>query len=398
MSFLLGVVIFVAAVLISVVLHELGHFLTAKKFGMKVTQFFVGFGNTLWSTRRGETEYGVKSLPFGAFVRITGMTTFDEVAPEDEARAMRNKPRWQRAIVMVAGSFMHFALAFVLLIGLALIVGQANSNTTTIGSVSSCVPANVKAFNDGSCAHSQGAAPARAAGIQANDKIISIAGKPVHTWTQLGLDIRALPAGKPVTVVVQRGGTQLTLHVTPATIPGRHGSYLGIDDALIFQRAGPLGALSFAGSAFGQVLTGSADAIAKLPSALPGLFAKDRSRTPAGNVSSVVGVANIAGQAVAAGGGWRVIVSDLLLIIISLNIFIGAFNLLPLLPLDGGHLAVIVYEQVRAWFARLRGRPDPGLADLQRLVPVSVGVFALLIGFGVLLMAADIFNPVHLVQ
>ncbi|HEV2242996.1 MAG TPA: site-2 protease family protein, partial [Streptosporangiaceae bacterium] len=97
-------------------------------------------------------------------------------------------------------------------------------------------------------------------------------------------------------------------------------------------------------------------------------------------------------------GGWRVIVSDLLLIIISLNIFIGAFNLLPLLPLDGGHLAVIVYEQVRAWFARLRGRPDPGLADLQRLVPVSVGVFALLIGFGVLLMAADIFNPVHLVQ
>jgi membrane-associated protease RseP (regulator of RpoE activity) len=398
MSFLLGVVIFVVAVLISIVLHELGHFLTAKKFGMKVTQFFVGFGNTLWSTRRGETEYGVKSLPFGAFVRITGMTTFDEVAPEDEARAMRNKPRWQRAIVMVAGSFMHFALAFVLLIGLSLIVGQANSNTTTIGSVSSCVPANVKAFDDGSCQHSQGAAPARSAGIRANDKIIAIAGKPVHTWTQLGSDIRALPAGKPVPVVVKRGSTQLTLYVTPATIPGRDGSYLGIDDALIFQRAGPAGALSFAGSAFGQVLTGSADAIAKLPSALPDLFAKDRSRTPAGNVSSVVGVANIAGQAVAAGGGWRVIVSDLLLIIISLNIFIGAFNLLPLLPLDGGHLAVIVYEQVRAWFARLRGRADPGLADLQRLVPVSVGVFALLIGFGVLLMAADIFNPVHLVQ
>jgi membrane-associated protease RseP (regulator of RpoE activity) len=398
MSFLLGVVIFVVAVLISIVLHELGHFLTAKKFGMKVTQFFVGFGNTLWSTRRGETEYGVKSLPFGAFVRITGMTTFDEVAPEDEARAMRNKPRWQRAIVMVAGSFMHFALAFVLLIGLALIVGQANGNTTAIGSVSSCVPANVKAFDVGSCEHSQGAAPARAAGIRANDKIIAIAGKPVRTWTQLGSDIRALPAGKPVPVVVQRGGTQLTLHVTPASIPGRHGSYLGIDDALVFQRAGPVGALSFAGSAFGQVLTGSADAIAKLPSALPDLFAKDRSRTPAGNVSSVVGVANIAGQAVAAGGGWQVIVSDLLLIIISLNIFIGAFNLLPLLPLDGGHLAVIVYEQVRAWFARLRGRPDPGLADLQRLVPVSVGVFALLIGFGVLLMAADIFNPVHLVQ
>src|SRR5262249_61454919 len=129
------------------------------------------------------------------------------------------------------------------------------------------VPANVKAFDDGSCAHGQGAAPARSAGILANDKIIAIAGKPVHTWTQLGSYIRALPAGKPVPVVVQRRGTQLTLHVTPATIPGRHGSYLGIDDALIFQRAGPVGALSFAGSAFGQVLTGAGDAGAQRASA-----------------------------------------------------------------------------------------------------------------------------------
>ncbi len=398
MSFVLGVVIFVVAVLISVILHEAGHFLTAKKFGMKVTQFFVGFGNTLWSTKRGETEYGAKSLPFGAFVRITGMTTFDEVDPADEPRAMRNKPRWQRAIVMVAGSFMHFALAFVLLIALALIVGQASNTSTAIGAVSTCVPANVKALDQGSCQHSHGTAPARKAGIRPGDQIVAIAGKPVHTWAQLGAVIRAQPAGKPVPVVVQRGGKRQTLSVTPVAVPGRNGSYLGIGDALVFQRASPLGALSFAGSAFGQVLTGSAQAVAKLPSALPDLFAKNRSNTPAGNVSSVVGVANIAGQAVAAGGGWQVIVSDLLLIVISLNIFIGAFNLLPLLPLDGGHLAVIIYEQVRAWLARLRGRPDPGLADLQKLVPVSVGVFALLIGLGVLLMAADIFNPVHLVQ
>ncbi len=398
MSFLLGVVIFVVAVLISVILHELGHFLTAKKFGMKVTQFFIGFGQTLWSTRRGETEYGVKALPFGAFVRITGMTTFDEVAPEDEARAMRNKPRWQRAIVMVAGSFMHFALAFVLLIILAIGIGIANTNTTVIGSVASCVPASAKALAHASCQNSQGPAPAKAAGIKANDEIIAIGGKSARTWVKLGAVIRAQPAGKPVPVTVVRGGKVVHLTVTPASVPGRHGSYLGIDEALVFQRASPLGAVTFAGSAFGQVLTGSAQAVAKLPAALPDLFAQDRSKTPAGNVSSVVGVANIAGQAVEAGGGWKVTVSDLLLIIISLNIFIGAFNLLPLLPLDGGHLAVIVYEQVRAWFARLRGKPDPGLADLQKLVPVSVGVFALLIGLGVLLMAADIFNPVHLVQ
>jgi membrane-associated protease RseP (regulator of RpoE activity) len=166
----------------------------------------------------------------------------------------------------------------------------------------------------------------------------------------------------------------------------------------VFQRSSPAGAVAFAGSAFGQVLTGSASAVARLPEALPDLFAKDRAKTPAGDVSSMYGAADIAGQAVASGGGWQYSVSDLLLIVISINIFIGAFNLLPLLPLDGGHLAVIFYERVRAWLARLRGRPDPGLVDLQRLVPVSVGVFALLIGLGVLLMAADIFNPVHLVQ
>ena len=163
-------------------------------------------------------------------------------------------------------------------------------------------------------------------------------------------------------------------------------------------RTGPISAVAFAGSAFGQVVVGSAEAVAKLPAALPDLFAKDRSKTPAANVSSMVGAADIAGQAVESGGGWRYSVSDLLLILISINIFIGAVNLLPLLPLDGGHLAVIFYEQIRAWLARLRGKPDPGLVDLQKLVPVSVGVFLLLIGLGVLLMAADIFNPVHLVQ
>ena len=126
MSFLLGVVIFVVAILISVILHEAGHFLTAKKFGMQATQFFIGFGPTLWSTTRGETEYGIKALPFGAFVRITGMTNLDEVDPANEPRSMRNKPAWQRAIVMVAGSFMHFALAFVLLLALALGIGRVN--------------------------------------------------------------------------------------------------------------------------------------------------------------------------------------------------------------------------------------------------------------------------------
>lgn len=394
-AYVLGIVIFVVALIVSVILHEAGHFLTAKSFGMKATQFFVGFGSTLWSTRRGETEYGVKALPFGAFVKITGMTTMDQVDPEDEPRAMRNKPRWQRAIVMVAGSAMHFALAFVLLVFLALAIGQVNTNTTTVGAVSTCVAANVKALDQGSCKDSRGASPAKLAGMKAGDQIISVAGKPARTWAQVGDVIRAQPAGQPMTVVVERNGQRLTLHLTPATVPGRKGSYLGIIEAEVFQRYSPLGAVSYAGSTFGSILVGSAEALGKLPSEVPHLFSHNKQQ---GGVSSVVGVAEIAGQAVQYGGGWQYTVFDLLQIVISVNIFVGAFNLLPLLPLDGGHLFMLGYEAVRGWLARLRGRPDPGVADLQPLIPVSATVFVLLIGLGVLLMAANLFNPIHLIQ
>jgi len=398
MSFLLGVVIFVLALLISIMLHEAGHFLTAKKFHMKVTQFFVGFGQTLWSWTRGETEYGVKALPLGGFVKITGMTALDEVDPADEPRSFRRQPGWQRIIVLAAGSFMHFVLALVLLLVLAVGIGLANADTTTIGKVTQCVPASVTALDHASCADSRGVSPARQAGLRSGDKVISIAGTPVRSWIQLGSVIRKQPAGRAMTVVVLRAGQRVSLTVTPASIPKRQGSYLGIENTVIFQRSSPLSALSYAGSTFGEVLSNSVSAVGKLPSALPDLFAKDRSHTAAGSVTSVVGAADIAGQAVAASTGWRYAVSSLLLIVISLNIFIGAFNLLPLLPLDGGHLAVVIFERVRAWLARLRGKPDPGLVDMRRLIPVSVGVFALLVGFSLVLIAADIFNPIHLTQ
>ena len=398
MSLLLGWVIFVAALLISIMLHEFGHFATAKKFHMKVTQFFVGFGQTLWSTTRGETEYGIKVLPFGGFVKITGMTALEDIDPADEARSFRRQPGWQRAIVLAAGSFMHFALAFVLLVVLAVGVGLANDNSTRIGTVASCVPASVSALDRGSCTHSRGEAPARKAGIRAGDQIVAIAGKPVHGWTQLGSAIRAQPAGKPVAITVLRDGRRLVLHAVPALVPGRTGSYLGIENAVQYQQLNPLRAVSYAGSTFGEVLTGSAAAVGHLPAAIPDLFAKDRAKTPAGQVSSVVGVGGLTAQIVAAKDSWRSKVGYVLLSIISLNIFVGAFNLLPLLPLDGGHLAVVIYERARAGLARLRGRPDPGLVDMRKLVPLSVGVFAVLVGFGLLLITADIFNPIHFVQ
>jgi membrane-associated protease RseP (regulator of RpoE activity) len=400
MSFLIGVVIFVLALLISIMLHETGHFLFAKKFHMKVTQYFVGFGPTLWSRQRGETEYGVKAIPLGGFVKIIGMTTLEEVDPADEARSFRRQPGWQRVIVMVAGSFMHFALAFVLLFILAVGIGvPKTTNSTTVGVVSRCLPRTLKELDSGVCAKTAPESPAAQAGLRVGDKVISVAGHPVKNYTRLSDILRRQPAGQPVAVVVDRGGRRLTLSVRPGQVSGGNGSYIGIDvDDQVFQRAGLFSGVAYAGSTWGEVITESAQAAGKLPAALPDLFKSDRSKTAGGDVSSIVGAADDAGQVVQAGGGWQFTVSALLLIVISLNIFVGAFNLLPLLPLDGGHLAIVFYERVRAWLARLRGRPDPGLVDMQKLIPVSVGVFALLVGLSLVLVAADIFNPVHLIQ
>src|SRR6516165_6918192 len=164
---LIGWVIFIVALLVSVMLHETGHFVLAKKFGMKCTRYFVGFGPTVWSTWRGETEYGIKALPLGGFVKIVGMTSMDDVDPEDEERSFRRAPGWQRLIVLAAGSFMHFVLAAVLIFGLALAIGVENNNTTQLGTVAACVPANEQAIqNAASCPKGAPKSPAMLAGLQ----------------------------------------------------------------------------------------------------------------------------------------------------------------------------------------------------------------------------------------
>jgi membrane-associated protease RseP (regulator of RpoE activity) len=392
---LIGWVIFIVALLVSVMLHETGHFVLAKRFGMKVTRYFVGFGPTIWSTWRGETEYGIKALPFGGFVKIVGMHSLDDPDdPADEPRSFRNKPAWQRIAVLSAGSAMHFLLALVLIFGLALVVGIANDNTTQVGTVAACVPKNVTALDNGTCTGSDPVAPAKQAGLQPGDTVVAFNGHPVSSFTQLGAAIRATPAWSPVTITVRRDGKLVTLNTWVAGVSGRNGSYLGIAPAVVFQVASPLSAIDYAGTTFGQVLSGSARAVAALPGALPKLFAKNRSSTAAGQVSSVVGAAEATGSAVASSAGWQYKVSFVLLLIASLNIFVGAFNMLPLLPLDGGHIAVIIFERIRAWLARLRGRPDPGLANMARLLPVSFSLFMILMFFGVVLILADIVNPV----
>ena len=394
MSFLLGVAIFVVALLVSIMLHEAGHFATAKMFGMKATQFFVGFGRTVWSRQRGETEYGVKAIPAGGFVKIVGMTDLEDVDPADEPRSFRNQPGWQRIIVLAAGSFMHFALAFVLLFIVAGGIGLESAGSgTSVGTVESCVPANLHL----GCVKGDPASPASKAGVRVGDKIVSIAGIRVNTWSQMGEAIRDQQAGHVVPVVVDRHGHLVTLHTALARLTG-HGSYLGVSPPLVFQRAGPVGAVSSAGHQFWQMLSGSAGVVASLPKAIPDLFAKNRASTAGGQVTSVVGAGDVTGQVLAARIGWQPKAELVLLIIASLNIFVGAFNLLPLLPLDGGHIAVVMYERARAGLARLLGRPDPGPVDFRRLVPVSVGVFALLVGVGLLLIMADLVNPVHILQ
>jgi len=394
MSFLLGVAIFVVALLASIMLHEAGHFATAKLFGMKATQFFVGFGRTIWSRQKGETEYGVKAIPAGGFVKIVGMTDLEDVDPADEPRSFRRKPGWQRIIVLAAGSFMHFVLALVLLFVVAAGIGLETAGSgTTVGTVESCVPASVTT----GCVKGDPASPAATAGVKTGDRIVSIAGIRVNSWSQMGKAIRAQHAGRAVPVVVDRHGRLVTLRATLASLTG-HGSYLGVSPLVVFQRTGPVSAASYAGHEFWTMLSGSAGVVASLPRAIPDLFAKNRGSTPGGQVTSVVGAGDVTGQVLEARIGWQPKADLVLLIIASLNIFVGAFNLLPLLPLDGGHLAVVIYERARAWLARLLGRPDPGPVDFRRLVPVSVGVFALLVGVGLLLIMADLVNPVHILQ
>ena len=394
---LLGWLIFLVALLFSVMLHESGHFVMAKKFGMKATRYFVGFGPTLWSTTRGETEYGIKALPVGGFVKIIGMTSMDEVDAEDEPRSFRRAPAWQRLIVLAAGSFMHFVLAFVLIFGLAIVIGIENDNTTQLGTVAACVPASAQALNSGAaCTAKDAKSPAALAGFKVGDKVTSFNGERASTWNQLANFIKDTKPGQTVPVTVERGGKTVTLHVTLTKVPGRGGAYLGVAATTIFQPASPLRAIEYAGTGFSQTITGSASALGQIPAAIPKLFSKDRAQTAGGNVTSVVGAARDTGEAVAANVGWEYKASFVLLLVASLNIFVGLFNLVPLLPMDGGHIAIVIWERIRAWLARLRRRADPGLVDYQKLVPVSFSVFMVLVVFGVMLILADIVNPVNI--
>ncbi len=393
MSYALGVIAFVIALLASVMLHELGHFATAKKFGMKASRFFVGFGPTLWSVRRGETEYGVKAIPAGGFVKIEGMTVLEDIAPEDADRAFYRQPPLRRTIVLSAGSFMHFVIAIVLVFGILLVTGQDPIRTDgyAIASVSKCV----STAPSGACANNTPAAPAYGK-LRTGDVLVSINGKPISSdGSNFGSVLRA-NAGHPVTVVVRRGGAVRTVSVTP--VPTRVGNKvvgrIGVEEA---QHVASVSAGAAFGRTFGVLgdfVTSTGSALGGLPHEIAGIVeGKPRDQKGA---ASVVDVARVSGQVASSGGSVKDIVATLALILAELNLFVGLFNLLPLLPLDGGHIAILAFEETRTRVYRAIGRRDPGRVDIMKVLPLTYAVVAVFVGLSLILLYAGITNPIRL--
>ncbi|PZS28988.1 MAG: zinc metalloprotease [Pseudonocardiales bacterium] len=413
MTYALGVVLFAVAILASIALHEAGHMLTAKRFGMMVTQYFVGFGPTVWSFRRGETEYGLKAIPAGGFCKIVGMTPLDDdVLPGDEQRALWRQPTRLRTIVLSAGSLTHFALGLVLLYVCALTAGlpvDPLKQPATIDKASACVVIDYEVDATGDlrpCRAGDPAGPARAAGLRHGDRIVAVAGKPTPTEPAALQVVRATPPGKATFDIIRDGRPMtLTIELIQTMRPPLSGkdpnkrekaSAIGVNFAqTVTKTYGAVGAIGQSATYAGRMFTGTFTAIGHFPSKIPNLIdALSGKKRDAGGPISVVGASRVGGEAVSSGGVAGAV--TFLLLLAGLNIFIGVFNLFPLLPLDGGHIAIIWYERVRSWLAARRGRPDPGRVDYAKLLPVTYLVILVFGGISLLTIAADIVNPIRL--
>ena len=378
---LLGILAFVVALLVSVMIHEFGHYLTARRYGMRVSEFFLGFGTRLWSRKRGETEFGIKAIPAGGYCRIEGMAPDDEMPEGEEGRAFYRASAGKKLIVLGAGSFLHFVLGYILLFTLLAGVG-VNQALPVIDTVA---PNSAAA----------------AAGFQKGDEIVAINGDRNTKW-QNQLDKIRNSEGKELIFTVKRDGMEMDISAAPRMTDIEDGTsryVLGIINEFGTKRLSPVTSIADAAKLTWTFTSASAKALVQLPTKIPALWGQTfggEERDENGLVG-VVGVARVSGQVSSSGElttSQRI--GTFILIVASLNIFVGLFNLLPILPLDGGHMAVAIADAIRAFFARLRGRPAPAAIDIKVLTPITAVVFVVLAALTVLLLIADIFNPILL--
>jgi membrane-associated protease RseP (regulator of RpoE activity) len=384
-------VIVVLAIVIIIFLHELGHYVTARAAGMKCTEFFIGFGPRIWSFQRGETEYGIKAIPAGAYVKVIGMTNLEEVDPADEPRTYRQKPYWRRMSVAVAGSTMHFLIALVCLFAFFVGVGVQQDDRWEVGRLASGARPDITS-------------PAGAAGVQLGDRIVAFDGVAVVTFDDVRDQILANAPGDQVVVTVDRLGQSLDIPVVLGELEGV--PFLGVGPTYPPQRLGAGSAVVTTFTEFGEYSKLTIEAIGRIfsPSGLANFLglAVDTARTPADGpdgpvtvpleeqgdrVLSIYGAARLGTQMTDTG------IAGLLAFLALINIFIGIFNLVPLLPLDGGHVAIATYEKVREMMARSKARYH---ADVSKLIPLTYAVIFVLVGVGVVALYLDIANPIDL--
>jgi membrane-associated protease RseP (regulator of RpoE activity) len=361
--------VFVVGLLVSVFLHEVGHFSTARLTGMKSTQFFMGFGPRVWSTTRGEVEYGVRALPLGAFVRIIGMNNVDDVPAEDEPRAYRSKSYPRRLLVITAGSLMHMAIAFVLFFGLFVTSGREQS--TGIATIRGLDASSSPAYN---------------AGLREGDVLISLGGTEVADYDSVSSTIQTFAIGDAVSVVYEHDGVRKTTDVVLAEHPTEAGrAYLGVyaDDWGRVQLS-PLSAGTTAVGDIGRTVVDSVKGVAVALNPMNSIrhLTNSKDATIESRPTTVVGISQVGGSIGESDG-----LKGILALLASVNVFVGVFNMFPLLPFDGGHAAIATYERIRS----RKGRRYQ--ADINKMVPVAtavVGLLALLLFTGLYL---DITQP-----
>lgn len=351
------------AIILFVTAHEAGHFLAAKAVGMKATQFFFGFGPKLWSTQKGETEYGFKLLPFGGYVRIIGMNPLEDVAPEDMGRTYREKKFWEKSVVVLAGVGMNFLIGFILFWAVVLSTGVPGDPIPVVGAV---VPES----------------PAAAAELEPDDAFVTIGGNEIETWADLEDALASIGPGE-TSVTIRRDGELMTLEIVLAENPNIEGSgFLGVRPQVDRIAVGPFEGIGIAGQMVGTALTDTFDALFQMvrPSSLAqylGVLGGDTDVPDEVRPVSPIGIVSIGAQAEN--------VAFLLGILAYVNVILATINLLPLFPLDGGHFAVALYEKVT-------GRQ----ADIRRLIPIAAAVIGLFVFLGFVAIVLDVANPINL--